>query len=103
DRAMEAHSSLLAMSEELAELHRTLDGISPDDPRLESLLERAGELQNHLELNDVHALEPEARRVLAGLGFARADQDRPLAEVSGGWRMRAALGAPSVAQHALAL
>ena len=101
DRAMEAHSSLLAMSEELAELHRTLDGISPDDPRLESLLERAGELQHHLELNDVHALEPEARRVLAGLGFSRADQDRPLAEFSGGWRMRAALAALLLADPTL--
>jgi len=101
DRAMEAHASLLAMSEELAELHRTLDGITEGDPRLESLLERAGELQNHLELNDVHALEPEARRVLGGLGFSRADQDRPLAEFSGGWRMRAALAALLLADPTL--
>jgi len=101
DRAMEAHRSLLAMSEELAELHRTLDGISEGDPRLESLLERAGELQHHLELNDVHALEPAARSVLAGLGFARADQDRPLAEFSGGWRMRAALAALLLADPTL--
>jgi len=101
DRAMEAHRSLLAMSEELEELHRTLDGISPDDPRLESLLERAGEVQSHLELNDMHALEPEARRVLGGLGFSVADQDRPLAEFSGGWRMRAALAALLLADPTL--
>ena len=31
--------------------------------------------------------------MLSGLGFSRADQDRPLAEFSGGWRMRAALAA----------
>ena len=101
DRAMEAHRSLLSMSDELAELHATLDGISEGDPRLEALLERAGELQHHLELNDVHALEPEARRVLAGLGFTRADQDRPLAEFSGGWRMRAALAALLLADPTL--
>ena len=57
------------------------------------MLERTGELQHHLDLHDEHAIEPEARRVLSGLGFARADQDRPLAEFSGGWRMRAALAA----------
>ena len=31
--------------------------------------------------------------MLTGLGFSRRDQDRPLAEFSGGWRMRAALAA----------
>ncbi|MEO5617634.1 MAG: ABC-F family ATP-binding cassette domain-containing protein, partial [Candidatus Eisenbacteria bacterium] len=101
DRAMEAHRSLLAMSEELEELHRRLGGISPDDPHLEALLERAGEVQSHLELNDMHALEPEARRVLGGLGFSVADQDRPLAEFSGGWRMRAALAALLLADPTL--
>src|SRR5881397_792253 len=81
ERAMEAHRQLIEMREELDLLHRRLDGIAPDDPTLESLLQRAGELP----------LEPEARRVLAGLGFSRADQDRRLTEFSGGWRMRAAL------------
>ena len=93
ERAMEAHRHLLAMREELDALHQRLAGIAPDDPGLERLLKRGGELQHHLELADEHALEPEARRVLSGLGFSRRDQDRPLAEFSGGWRMRAALGA----------
>ena len=92
-RAMEAHRQLLGMREELDELHQRLSGISPEDPHLESLLERVGELQHHLDLSDEHVLEPEARRVLSGLGFSRRDQDRPLAEFSGGWRMRAALAA----------
>src|SRR5512134_1289170 len=89
DRALEAHRAVLDMRQELDALHQELAGIAPEDPRLESLLERSGELQHHLELHDEHALEPEARRVLSGLGFALADQDRPLAEFSGGWRMRA--------------
>jgi len=92
-RAMEAHRGVLETREELDELHRRLDGISPDDPHLEALLERSGDLQHHLELHDEHALEPRARSVLTGLGFSPADQDRPLAEFSGGWRMRAALAA----------
>jgi ATP-binding cassette subfamily F protein 3 len=93
ERAMEAHRELLGMREELDALHRRLENVSPDDAELEALLERAGELQHRLELSDEHVLEPEARRVLSGLGFSRRDQDRPLAEFSGGWRMRAGLAA----------
>ena len=93
ERAMEAHRHLLEMRTELDALYESLKDVTAEDPRLEPLLERAGELQHHLELNDEHTLEPEARRVLSGLGFSREDQDRPLAEFSGGWRMRAALAA----------
>ncbi len=93
DRAMEAHRALLDLRVELDELHTELSSIQPDDARLEAMLERAGDLQHHLEHGDEHSLEPEARRVLSGLGFAPVDQDRPLAEFSGGWRMRAALAA----------
>jgi ATP-binding cassette subfamily F protein 3 len=93
DRALEAHRATLDMREELDLLHQRLAGIAPEDPDLEALLERSGELQHHLDITDEHALEPEARRVLSGLGFSQADQDRPLEEFSGGWRMRATLAA----------
>ena len=93
ERALEAHRHVLDMREELDALHQQLSTIAPDDPHLEAVLERTGELQHHLDLHDEHALEPEARRVLSGLGFSIVDQDRPLAEFSGGWRMRAALAA----------
>jgi ATP-binding cassette subfamily F protein 3 len=101
DRAMEAHRAVLDMREELDALHDELSQVKPDDPRLEATLERVGDLQHHLELHDEHALEPEARRVLSGLGFSTADQDRPLAEFSGGWRMRAALAALLLADPTL--
>jgi len=80
DRALEAHRHLLEMREELDALHGRLQGISPDDPQLAPLLDRVGEVQHHLELHDEHVIEPEARRVLSGLGFSRVDQDRPLAQ-----------------------
>ncbi len=91
DRAMEAHRHLLEMRGELDALYEQLREVSPEDPELAALLDRAGELQHRLEIEEEHALEPEARRVLTGLGFSHADQDRPLATFSGGWRMRAAL------------
>jgi len=93
DRALEAHRAVLDMREELDALHQQLAGIGPDDPGLEALLDRTGELQHHLDLHDEHAMVPEARRVLSGLGFSTADQDRPISEFSGGWRMRATLAA----------
>ncbi len=93
ERAMEAFRELTAMRAELDVLHERLSGIAPDDEELAPLLERAGELQHHLELRQEHTLEPEARAVLGGLGFSPTDQDRPLASFSGGWRMRAALAA----------
>src|SRR5262245_13679392 len=101
DRALEAHREVRARREELDDLHQRLASSGPDDAGLALLLERAGELQHHLDLHDEHALEPEARRVLSGLGFARADQDRSLAEFSGGWRMRAALAALLLADPTL--
>ena len=93
DRALEAHRHILEMREELDALYEQMGSAAPDDPELPALLDRAGELQHHLELHDEHTIEPEARRVLGGLGFSREDQDRPLSEFSGGWRMRAALAA----------
>jgi ATP-binding cassette subfamily F protein 3 len=93
ERALEAHRAVLDMREELDALHQRLAGIAPEDPELEPLLERTGDLQHHLDLHDEHTIEPEARRVLSGLGFSTRDQDRPIAEFSGGWRMRATLAA----------
>jgi len=91
DRALEAHRHVLEMREEIDALYQQIPTLDPGDPKTEALLDRAGELQHALERSEEHVLEPEARRVLAGLGFSPADQDRPLASFSGGWRMRAAL------------
>ncbi len=55
------------------------------------VMERYGALQSQFEQLGGYQLEPEARRILGGLGFTSPDMDRKLAEMSGGWQMRAAL------------
>ena len=47
--------------------------------------------------------EPRARKVLNGLGFSTEMQDKPTAELSGGWRMRVSLSAALFANPALLL
>ena len=74
------------------ELAGYLDTIaSTTGPEHDRALERYGEAQSRFEQLGGYALESEARRILAGLGFGDDDADRPFKELSGGWRMRAAL------------
>ncbi len=57
----------------------------------EALTARYGELQHRFETLGGYRLETDAKTILGGLGFREPDFHRPLAELSGGWRMRAAL------------
>jgi len=55
------------------------------------LTETYGEVQHRFEALGGYRLEAEAKIILGGLGFSPDGAHRPLAEYSGGWRMRAAL------------
>src|SRR5215472_12342048 len=79
-----------------------LDTVLEADPeRLRLLAEaehetdghRLGEIYHRLEAIDAYTAPARAAEILAGLGFPAADQIRPCAEFSGGWRMRVALAA----------
>ena len=54
---------------------------------------RIAEIQTRLADIEAHAAPARAARILAGLGFDEAAQNRALSEFSGGWRMRVALAA----------
>ncbi|WP_439392607.1 ABC-F family ATP-binding cassette domain-containing protein [Bradyrhizobium sp. PMVTL-01] len=54
---------------------------------------RIAEIQTRLVDIEAHSAPARAAAILSGLGFSAADQLRPCAEFSGGWRMRVALAA----------
>ncbi len=80
----------LAGAEHLQAMEARLDALAGDltDP---DVLAEYGDLQTRFEALGGYQLEARAHRVLAGLGFDPEDAHRPLVEMSGGWRVRAAL------------
>ena len=57
----------------------------------EDLLNKLSDKQHEFEALDGYNIEYKAHEILAGLGFAEADQERKLSTFSGGWRMRVML------------
>ena len=76
--------TILAADEERAELTARLDTAPPEE---------LGEIYGRLIEIDADAAPSRAAEILAGLGFSTEDLQRPMAEFSGGWRMRVALAA----------
>ncbi|MFC3629797.1 ABC-F family ATP-binding cassette domain-containing protein [Paracoccus angustae] len=64
---------------------------------------RIAEIQTRLADIDAWSAEARAASILDGLGFSTADQMRPTADFSGGWRMRVALAGVLFAQPDLLL
>jgi ATP-binding cassette subfamily F protein 3 len=98
DEVLASHSEVLTAEHRMAELSRKIGeayavaaegGTPAEDP--EKLLEELGVVQTVFE--DVHGyeLESRAQTILRGMGFRESDFERPIAELSGGWRMRVAL------------
>ena len=54
---------------------------------------KLGEVHARLDAIGAYSAPARAARILAGLGFGEAEQQRPCSEFSGGWRMRVALAA----------
>jgi ATP-binding cassette, subfamily F, member 3 len=67
-------------------------GADPDGGAdAEELLRELGALQTAFENAHGYELETKAQSILRGMGFRESDFQRPIAELSGGWRMRVAL------------
>ena len=87
--------AVLGADDELTALQR--EAVSATDPA------RIAEIHERLQDKAAHSAPARAARILAGLGFNHAAQQRPLDTFSGGWRMRVALAALLFTQPELLL
>jgi ATP-binding cassette subfamily F protein 3 len=79
------------LEREMEDVASGLAAETGDEGALDALTRRYGDLQHRFEALGGYRLETEGRAILGGLGFRAEEVTRPLAEFSGGWRMRAAL------------
>jgi ATP-binding cassette subfamily F protein 3 len=88
--ALAGFEDVWRLEREMEEVAAAL-AVTPHGPQSEALTARYGDLQHRFEAAGGYRLETQAKAILGGLGFRARDVGRPLAEFSGGWRMRAAL------------
>jgi len=89
EEASLAFEHLQKMELELERLHREMaERTDYESDAYRQVIERATDLQELLQMSGIHNFEAEVEKTLTGLGFARADLERPTREFSGGWRMR---------------
>ncbi|HUZ14158.1 MAG TPA: ABC-F family ATP-binding cassette domain-containing protein [Caulobacteraceae bacterium] len=86
--------TVLAAEEERAALTAELETAPP---------ERLGDIYGRLAQIGADAAPAKAAEILVGLGFSQGDLERPMADFSGGWRMRAALAGALFAEPDLLL
>ncbi len=88
---MDGCGPVSAVAAELAELEAAMcDPDRADD--MDAIVERYGEVQARFDELGGYELEGRAREVLAGLSFSQEMMDADVGNLSGGWKMRVALG-----------
>jgi ATP-binding cassette subfamily F protein 3 len=96
-RGRTALAEVLAGAGEVSGIERRMRHIEQeledvdDDAEVAELMDEYGRIQHRFEALGGYGLESEARRILAGLGFADSDVERDIGTFSGGWMMRVAL------------
>ncbi|MGE5517501.1 MAG: ABC-F family ATP-binding cassette domain-containing protein [Bacteroidota bacterium] len=88
---MDGAGPVSTVAAELADLEAAMaDPDRADD--MDAIIERYGEVQARFEELGGYELEGRAREVLAGLSFSQEMMDADVGGLSGGWKMRVALG-----------
>ena len=88
---MDGAGPVSAVAAELKELEAAMADPNRAE-EMEDIIERYGEVQGRFEELGGYALEGKAREVLAGLSFSQEMMDGDVGALSGGWKMRVALG-----------
>jgi ATPase subunit of ABC transporter with duplicated ATPase domains len=88
---MDGAGPVSAVAAELRELEAAMADPDRAD-EMDDIIARYGEAQARFEELDGYALDGRAREVLAGLGFTQEMMDGDVGALSGGWKMRVALG-----------
>src|ERR1044071_921154 len=83
-----AFAEVLTIERKMRAIEHDLSDPTKDHDKL---LEKYAQLQHDYEHADGYTLHAEVERVLSGVGFAKADWERPIAEFSGGQQNRAML------------
>lgn len=92
EEASLAFAHLQQMEQELVVLHQAMaERTDYESEEYNAIIQRASDLQEHLQVTGVHNFEGKVEKTLFGLGFKRDDFERPTKEFSGGWRMRVEL------------
>jgi ATP-binding cassette subfamily F protein 3 len=86
-----AFETLLQAKAEIGRIEHLLADPALPDGEHETLLVRYHELTDRFRREEGHSIDLRVTQVLEGLGFARADFDKPAEAFSGGWQMRIAL------------
>lgn len=85
DTVLKADVKRTSLLEEVTKLEKSIENGNLSDQ------DRLSEVYNELKAIGADSAEPRARRILAGLGFSKAMQNRATKNFSGGWRMRVSL------------
>ena len=89
EESLQAFSERLEMQKTMDELNNQLSTRTDyESDEYYSIIEQVSELSEKMYSQAEINYDAEAEKVLLGLGFERADFDRPCGEFSGGWRMR---------------
>ena len=89
EEASLAFEHLQKMEKKLNQLHNEMaERTDYESDAYHKIIEKATDLQELLQISDIHNFEAKVEKTLMGLGFSRNDFTRPTREFSGGWRMR---------------